>query len=92
MDRPGPSHGTGGRGPPARDHEMVMSIERKLGVEFIGTFFLVSTVGMPAATAGTAGTAAPMAIGAVLMGTAAGLHWPRRVAAPRRPEPARSAF
>ena len=29
-----------------------MSIERKLGVEFIGTFFLVFTVGMASATAG----------------------------------------
>jgi aquaporin Z len=41
-----------------------MSIERKLGVEFIGTFFLVFTVGMAVATAGTL---APLAIGAVLM-------------------------
>jgi len=41
-----------------------MSIERKLGVEFIGTFFLVFTVGMAVATAGAL---APLAIGAVLM-------------------------
>jgi aquaporin Z len=41
-----------------------MTIERKLGVEFIGTFFLVLTVGMAVATAGTL---APVAIGAVLM-------------------------
>ena len=41
-----------------------MRIERKLGVEFIGTFFLVFTVGMAVATAGTL---APLAIGAVLM-------------------------
>jgi aquaporin Z len=41
-----------------------MSIERKLGVEFIGTFFLVLTVGMAVATAGTL---APLAIGSVLM-------------------------
>jgi aquaporin Z len=41
-----------------------MSIGRKLGVEFIGTFFLVFTVGMAAATAGRL---APLAIGAVLM-------------------------
>jgi aquaporin Z len=41
-----------------------MSIERKLGVEFIGTFFLVFTVGMAVATAGSL---APLAIGAVLM-------------------------
>jgi aquaporin Z len=41
-----------------------MTIERKLGVEFIGTFFLVFTVGMAVATAGTL---APLAIGAVLM-------------------------
>ena len=41
-----------------------MAIERKLGVEFIGTFFLVFTVGMAIATAGAL---APLAIGAVLM-------------------------
>ena len=37
---------------------------RKLGVEFIGTFFLVFTVGMAVATAGPL---APLAIGSVLM-------------------------
>jgi aquaporin Z len=41
-----------------------MAIHRKLGVEFIGTFFLVFTVGMAVATAGSL---APLAIGAVLM-------------------------
>jgi aquaporin Z len=41
-----------------------MTIGRKLGVEFIGTFFLVFTVGMAVATAGRL---APLAIGAVLM-------------------------
>jgi aquaporin Z len=41
-----------------------LGIERKLGVEFIGTFFLMFTVGMAVATAGTM---APLAIGAVLM-------------------------
>jgi aquaporin Z len=41
-----------------------MNIERKLGAEFIGTFFLVFTVGMAIATAGAS---APLAIGAVLM-------------------------
>jgi aquaporin Z len=41
-----------------------LGIERKLGVEFIGTFFLVFTVGMAVATAGTL---APLAIGAMLM-------------------------
>lgn len=41
-----------------------MGVERKLGVEFIGTFFLVFTVGMAVATAGTL---APLSIGAVLM-------------------------
>jgi aquaporin Z len=41
-----------------------MGIERKLGVEFIGTFFLVLTVGMAVATAGSL---APLAIGTVLM-------------------------
>jgi aquaporin Z len=39
-------------------------MERKLGVEFIGTFFLVLTVGMAVATAGSL---APLAIGSVLM-------------------------
>jgi aquaporin Z len=48
----------------ARGKEQVMSIGRKLGVEFIGTFFLVFTVGMAIATAGRL---APLAIGAVLM-------------------------
>jgi aquaporin Z len=42
----------------------VTTIARKLGVEFIGTFFLVFTVGMAVATAGAL---APLAIGAVLM-------------------------
>ena len=41
-----------------------MRIERKLGVEFIGTFFLVFTVGMAVATAGRL---APLAIGGALM-------------------------
>ncbi|HEX4679794.1 MAG TPA: aquaporin [Gaiellaceae bacterium] len=41
-----------------------MGIERKLEVEFIGAFFLVFTVGMAVATAGTL---APLAIGATLM-------------------------
>ena len=41
-----------------------MSLGRKLVVEFIGTFFLVFTVGMATKTAGSF---APLAIGAVLM-------------------------
>src|SRR4051794_18972463 len=41
-----------------------MHIERKLTVEFIGTFFLVFTVGMAGKNAGSL---APLAIGAVLM-------------------------
>lgn len=41
-----------------------MALQRKLAVEFVGTFFLVFTVGMALATAGTL---APLAIGAVLM-------------------------
>ena len=41
-----------------------MPIERKLAVEFVGTFFLVFTVGMAVATAGPL---APLAIGAALM-------------------------
>jgi aquaporin Z len=41
-----------------------MTIERKLVVEFIGTFFLVFTVGMAVATAGVL---APLAIGSALM-------------------------
>jgi aquaporin Z len=42
----------------------MMSIQRKVGVEFIGTFFLVFTVGMAIMTAGSF---APLAIGGVLM-------------------------
>jgi aquaporin Z len=42
----------------------MVSIQRKVGVEFIGTFFLVFTVGMAVQTAGSF---APLAIGAVLM-------------------------
>src|SRR4051794_10206077 len=41
-----------------------MPIERKLAVEFVGTFFLVFTIGMAVANAGAL---APLAIGAVLM-------------------------
>jgi aquaporin Z len=41
-----------------------MRIERKLAVEYIGTFFLVLTVGMATATAGAL---APLAIGGALM-------------------------
>jgi aquaporin Z len=41
-----------------------MDIRRKLAVEFIGTFFLVFTVGMASKNAGSF---APLAIGAVLM-------------------------
>jgi aquaporin Z len=41
-----------------------MDIRRKLAVEFIGTFFLVFTVGMASKMAGSF---APLAIGAVLM-------------------------
>jgi aquaporin Z len=44
--------------------EWVIGLERKLAVEFIGTFFLVFTVGMATTNAGTL---APLAIGAVLM-------------------------
>jgi aquaporin Z len=42
----------------------VNPLTRKLTVEFIGTFFLMFTVGMATATAGTL---APLAIGSVLM-------------------------
>jgi aquaporin Z len=42
----------------------VSALTRKLAVEFIGTFFLMFTVGMAVATAGTL---APLAIGVVLM-------------------------
>jgi aquaporin Z len=41
-----------------------MRLERKLGVEFIGTFFLVFTVGMAVRSAGAL---APLAIGSALM-------------------------
>ena len=43
---------------------MALALQRKLAVEFVGTFFLVFTVGMAVATAGTL---APLAIAAVLM-------------------------
>jgi aquaporin Z len=43
-----------------------MPLDRKLSVEFVGTFFLVFTVGMATAKTG-AGTLAPLAIGSVLM-------------------------
>ena len=42
----------------------MIPLPRKLGVEFIGTFFLMFTVGMATATAGRL---APLAIGSVLM-------------------------
>jgi aquaporin Z len=41
-----------------------MELRRKIEVEFVGTFFLVFTVGMAVATAGSL---APLAIGGVLM-------------------------
>ena len=41
-----------------------MPLERKLAVEFVGTFFLVFTIGMAVANAGEL---APLAIGAALM-------------------------
>jgi aquaporin Z len=41
-----------------------MDLRRKIEVEFVGTFFLVFTVGMAVATAGSL---APLAIGGVLM-------------------------
>jgi aquaporin Z len=44
--------------------DATMELRRKLAVEFIGTFFLVFTVGMASRTAGSF---APLAIGAVLM-------------------------
>jgi aquaporin Z len=44
-----------------------MPIGRKLVVEFIGTFFLVFTVGMATNPKSGAGALAPLAIGAVLM-------------------------
>jgi aquaporin Z len=43
-----------------------MPLDRKLSVEFVGTFFLVFTVGMATAKTG-AGALAPLAIGSVLM-------------------------
>jgi aquaporin Z len=43
-----------------------MPLDRKLSVEFVGTFFLVFTVGMATAKTG-AGVLAPLAIGSVLM-------------------------
>jgi aquaporin Z len=44
-----------------------MTLNRKLAVEFIGTFFLVFTVGMATNPKTGAGALAPLAIGAVLM-------------------------
>jgi aquaporin Z len=44
-----------------------MPLTRKLVVEFIGTFFLVYTVGMATNSKTGAGALAPLAIGAVLM-------------------------
>ena len=70
---------------------------RKLGVEFIGTFFLVLTIGLVALEPG-AGAFAPLAVGSVLMvmvyagGHVSGAHynpavtlavWLRGLAAPR---------
>jgi aquaporin Z len=61
-----------------------MRIARKLEVEFIGTFFLVFTVGMAVATAGRL---APLAIGSVLMvmvfagGHVSGAHYNPAVSA-----------
>jgi aquaporin Z len=46
--------------------EFLMPLDRKLTVEFVGTFFLVFTVGMATAKTG-AGALAPLAIGSVLM-------------------------
>ena len=43
-----------------------MPLDRKLSVEFVGTFFLVFTVGMATAKTG-AGVLAPLAIGSALM-------------------------
>lgn len=43
-----------------------MRLDRKLAVEFVGTFFLVFTIGMATAKTG-AGPLAPLAIGSVLM-------------------------
>jgi aquaporin Z len=43
-----------------------MPLDRKLAAEFVGTFFLVFTVGMATAKTG-AGALAPLAIGSVLM-------------------------
>jgi len=46
-----------------------VALERKLTVEFIGTFFLVFTIGMAVATGGAL---APLAIAAALVVTAIG--------------------
>jgi len=44
-----------------------MPLGRKLAVEFVGTFFVVFTVGLATSQKTGAGTLAPLAIGAVLM-------------------------
>jgi aquaporin Z len=46
---------------------LVVAMNRKLAVEFIGTFFLVFTVGTATAKINPTGPIAPLAIGAVLM-------------------------
>ena len=46
---------------------MLMPLMKKYLVEFIGTFFLVLTVGMTVIEPGAAGDLAPLAIGSALM-------------------------
>jgi hypothetical protein len=67
---PAVANGTPSRTPrrkecePSRRTRASMTLERKLVMEFVGTFFLVFTVGMAVANAGDF---APLAIGSVLM-------------------------
>jgi glycerol uptake facilitator-like aquaporin len=46
---------------------VVVALNRKLAVEFIGTFFLVFTIGMTVIAPGSAGEMAPLAIGSAVM-------------------------
>ncbi|MGO8680310.1 MAG: aquaporin [Limisphaerales bacterium] len=50
-----------------RHSTMLMPLEKKYLVEFIGTFFLVLTVGMTVIEPGAASDLAPLAIGSALM-------------------------
>lgn len=56
----------GARNPPSKRHGMTHALNKKLTVEFIGTFLFLFTIGMATEETG-AGALAPLAIGAGLM-------------------------